>query len=171
MESAEQSLRQARLRVTRPRVAVLVAVQDNPHADVETITAAVRCRLDRVSVQAIYDILRVLTEAGLVRRIEPAGSPSRYEARVGDNHHHVVCRRCGAVADVECVVGARPCLKAVDDHGYLIDEAEVTYWGLCPACRSARSDLEPAQPARAPQPPPSAPSAGEPVPVHPEERA
>ncbi|HEU5143704.1 MAG TPA: Fur family transcriptional regulator [Dermatophilaceae bacterium] len=128
-------LREASLRVTRPRVAVLEQLERNPHADVETVAAAVRSELGKVSTQAIYDVLHALTVAGLVRRIEPAGSPTRYELRVGDNHHHLVCRSCGAIADVECAVGERPCLHASDDHGYLIDEAEVTYWGLCTACR------------------------------------
>jgi Fe2+ or Zn2+ uptake regulation protein len=131
---AEDMLREADLRVTRPRVAVLNAVREHPHADTESIIGAVRQDLGEVSIQAVYDVLRALTAARLVRRIEPAGSAARYEARVGDNHHHVVCRCCGAIADVDCAVGEMPCLVATDDHGYLIDEAEVTYWGLCPAC-------------------------------------
>jgi Fe2+ or Zn2+ uptake regulation protein len=131
---AEDMLREADLRVTRPRVAVLNAVHEHPHADTESIIGAVRQDLGEVSIQAVYDVLRALTAARLVRRIEPAGSAARYEARVGDNHHHVVCRCCGAIADVDCAVGEMPCLVATDDHGYLIDEAEVTYWGLCPAC-------------------------------------
>jgi Fur family ferric uptake transcriptional regulator len=127
-------LREADLRVTRPRIAVLNAVHEHPHADTESIIGAVRQDLGEVSIQAVYDVLRALTAARLVRRIEPAGSAARYESRVGDNHHHVVCRSCGAIADVDCAVGEMPCLVATDDHGYLIDEAEVTYWGLCPAC-------------------------------------
>jgi Fur family ferric uptake transcriptional regulator len=133
----ERSLRDAALRVTAPRKAVLAAVYDHPHADTETLLAATRTRLGSVSHQAVYDVLRALTDAGLVRRIQPAGSVARYEARVGDNHHHVVCRSCGAVSDVDCAVGAAPCLTASDDAGFTIDEAEVVYWGLCPACRAS----------------------------------
>ena len=135
----EQLLRDSALRVTRPRVAVLSAVHAHPHADTETIIGAVRAGLGRVSTQAIYDVLRALTSAGLIRRIEPAGSVARYESRVADNHHHVVCRSCGAMQDVDCAVGSAPCLTASDDHGYSIDEAEVTYWGLCPTCSTSHS--------------------------------
>jgi Fur family transcriptional regulator, stress-responsive regulator len=127
-------LRGAALRVTRPRLAVLTAVYAHPHADTDSLIRAVRRELPEVSHQAVYDVLRALTTVGLVRRIQPAGSVARYESRVGDNHHHVVCRSCGAVADVECAVGETPCLTASDDQGFAIDEAEVTYWGLCPAC-------------------------------------
>src|SRR6478672_7939641 len=130
----ERLLRSAALRVTRPRVAVLAAVHDHPHAETDFIIGVVRDDLGEVSHQAVYDVLRALTTAGLVRRIQPAGSVARYEARVGDNHHHVVCR---AIADVDCAVGETPCLTADDDHGYAIDEAEVVYWGWCPACRTA----------------------------------
>ena len=130
----EQLLRGVDLRVTRPRVAVLAAVYDHPHADTDTIIGAVRGEIGDVSTQAVYDVLRALSSAGLVRRIEPAGSVARYESRVGDNHHHVVCRSCGAISDVDCATGDTPCLTASDDHGYVIDEAEVTYWGLCPSC-------------------------------------
>lgn len=135
----EQLLRDSALRVTRPRVAVLSAVHEHPHADTETIIGAARAGLGRVSTQAIYDVLRALTSAGLIRRIEPAGSVARYESRVADNHHHVVCRSCGAMQDVDCAVGPAPCLTASDDHGYSIDEAEVTYWGLCPTCSTPHS--------------------------------
>jgi Fur family transcriptional regulator, stress-responsive regulator len=127
-------LRDAGLRVTRPRLAVLEAVRTHPHSDTETVISAVREDLGEVSVQAVYDVLKALTSAGLLRRIEPAGSLPRYEMRTGDNHHHVVCRTCGAIDDVDCAVGDTPCLDASDDHGYVIDEAEVTYWGLCPTC-------------------------------------
>jgi Fur family transcriptional regulator, stress-responsive regulator len=127
-------LREVALRVTGPRLAVLSAVHDHPHADTESITGVVRERLGAVSHQAVYDVLRALTTAGLLRRIEPPGSVARYEARVGDNHHHVVCRSCGAIADVDCAVGDAPCLTASDDHGFAIDEAEVIYRGLCPGC-------------------------------------
>ena len=130
----EQLLRDAALRVTRPRVAVLTALHDRPHADTDSIIAAVREDLGEVSHQAVYDVLRALTVAGLVRRIQPSGSVARYESRVADNHHHVVCRSCGAIADVDCAVGHTPCLTASDDHGFVIDEAEVTYWALCPEC-------------------------------------
>lgn len=133
----ERMLREAELRVTRPRLAVLTAVHQHPHADTDSIIAAVREHLATVSHQAVYDVLRALTTAGLVRRIEPAGSVARYEARVGDNHHHAVCRSCGAIADVDCAVGDTPCLTASDDQGFMIDEAEVVYWGLCPDCASA----------------------------------
>ncbi|GEP38369.1 transcriptional repressor [Nocardioides psychrotolerans] len=130
----ETALRGASLRVTRPRAAVLAAVYDHPHADTDSIIGAVRASLGEVSHQAVYDVLRALTAAGLVRRIQPSGSVARYESRVGDNHHHVVCRSCGAIADVDCAVASTPCLTASDDHGFAIDEAEVTYWGQCPAC-------------------------------------
>ena len=131
---AEPLLRGAALRVTRPRLAVLTAVHEHPHADTDTLVRAVRDRLGEVSTQAVYDVLKALTTARLVRRIEPAGSVPRYEARVGDNHHHVVCRSCGLIADVDCAVDRVPCLTASHDHGFVIDEAEVTYWGLCPTC-------------------------------------
>ena len=130
----EQLIRASDLRVTRPRVAVLTAVHEHPHADTETIIGEVRMQVGDVSHQAVYDVLKVLTGAGLVRRIQPSGSLSRYEARVGDNHHHVVCRTCGSIADVDCAHGSAPCLVASDNHGYAIDEAEVIYWGTCPAC-------------------------------------
>ena len=113
---------------------MLTAVHGHPHADTTSLVRIVRDELGDVSTQAVYDILRALTDAGLLRRIEPAGSVARYEARVGDNHHHVVCRSCGAIADVDCVAGEPPCLTASDDHGFAIDEAEVVFWGTCPAC-------------------------------------
>ncbi|MBN9101589.1 MAG: transcriptional repressor [Pseudonocardia sp.] len=127
-------LRGAALRVTRPRLAVLAAVHDRPHADTDSIIGAVRANLGDVSHQAVYDVLRALTTAGLVRRIQPSGSLARYESRVADNHHHVVCRSCGAIGDVDCAAGDTPCLTASNDHGFTIDEAEVVYWGLCPDC-------------------------------------
>jgi Fur family transcriptional regulator, stress-responsive regulator len=135
----EQMLRGAALRVTRPRVAVLSAVRSHPHADTESIIGAVRRDLPKVSHQAVYDSLRTLTAAGLVRHIQPSGSVARYESRVGDNHHHVVCRSCGVISDVDCAVGEAPCLTASDDSGFSIDEAEVVYWGLCPDCSTAGS--------------------------------
>ncbi len=130
----QQLLRTVALRVTRPRVAVLSAVHAHPHADTDSIIGAVRLGLPDVSRQAVYDSLHTLTGAGLVRRIQPSGSVARYESRTGDNHHHVVCRSCGAIADVDCAVGAAPCLTASDDGGFTVDEAEVVFWGLCPAC-------------------------------------
>jgi Fur family ferric uptake transcriptional regulator len=138
---AARLLRAATLRVTKPRIAVLTAVHAHPHADTDSVITAARASLGAVSHQAVYDVLRTLTDAGLVRRIQPAGSVARYEARVGDNHHHVVCRSCGAITDVDCAVGAAPCLTAGDDAGYVIDEAEVVYWGHCPACATASPDL------------------------------
>jgi len=141
-----RALRAAGLRVTATRVAALKALAAEPHATTETVIRLVRADLGTVSPQAVYNVLASLLEAGLVRRIEPAGSVPLYERRVADNHHHVVCRRCGAVADVDCAVGARPCLTPSETHGYLLDEAEVTYWGLCPACQSA------GQPERSPLP-------------------
>ena len=148
-EFAEQ-LRSADLRVTRPRLAVLEAVQAHPHADTETIFGAVRIGLPDVSRQAVYDVLAALTAANLVRRIQPSGSVARYESRVGDNHHHVVCRSCGAIADVDCAVGEAPCLTPADGSGlldgFLLDEAEVIYWGQCPQC--SISQLESPTPER-----------------------
>ncbi|HVX47693.1 MAG TPA: Fur family transcriptional regulator [Mycobacteriales bacterium] len=133
----EHMIRGAALRVTRPRVAVLAAVHDHPHADTDTIIGAVRADLGEVSHQAVYDVLRALTEASLLRRIQPSGLVARYESRVEDNHHHIVCRSCGAIADVDCAVGFTPCLTAADDHGFAIDEAEVIYWGYCADCTAA----------------------------------
>jgi Fe2+ or Zn2+ uptake regulation protein len=135
----EEELRSASLRVTQPRLAVLAALRDHPHVDTDTVIELVRSDRPHVSHQAIYDVLRALTGAGLVRRIQPAGATARYERRVGDNHHHVVCRSCGAIADVDCAVGHTPCLTASNDHGFVIDEAEVVYWGTCPECSEGSS--------------------------------
>lgn len=132
--AADTLLRVAGLRVTRPRVAVLSAVHRHPHADTDTIIAGAREELPGVSHQAVYDSLHTLTGAGLLRRIKPEGLAARYETRRGDNHHHVVCRSCGMIADVDCAIGEAPCLHASDDHGFVIDEAEVIYWGTCPSC-------------------------------------
>jgi Fe2+ or Zn2+ uptake regulation protein len=137
--TSAQQLRGAGLRVTAARVAVLETVRDGDHLGVEAVAAGVRDRVGHISLQAVYEALHALTAVGLVRRIEPAGSPARFEGRVGDNHHHIVCRSCGVVADVDCAVGEVPCLSASDDHGFVIDEAEVIYWGLCPDCSTARS--------------------------------
>ena len=136
-EEFERLLRAAALRVTRPRVAVLAALRDHPHADTESVIGLVRQELGPVSHQAVYDGLRVLTDSGLLRRFQPRGSVARYELQPGDNHHHVVCLVCGAIADVECAVGEAPCLTASDDAGFQIDEAEVIYWGRCPDCIAA----------------------------------
>ena len=133
----QQMLRGADLRVTRPRMAVLSAVHAHPHADTDSIIGAVRRDLPEVSHQTVYDSLHRLTAVGLVRRIQPSGSVARYESRVGDNHHHVVCRSCGVIADVDCAVGETPCLTASDDREFSIDEAEVIYWGLCSRCSPA----------------------------------
>lgn len=130
-----EQLRSVGLRVTAPRVAVLNMVARNPHSDADEVAAAVRTELGSVSTQAVYDVLKACVGAGLLRRIEPAGSPARFESRTGDNHHHIVCRMCGAVADVDCVVGAAPCLTPSDTAGFVVDEAEVTFWGLCENCR------------------------------------
>jgi Fe2+ or Zn2+ uptake regulation protein len=130
-------LRDAGLRVTRPRMAVLSAVHEHPHADTESLLGVVRRDTGGVSHQAVYDVLRALTDTGLVRRIQPTGSLARYEARTGDNHHHLVCRSCSGITDVDCAVGAAPCLTPGDDAGYAVDEAEVIYWGQCPQCRTA----------------------------------
>jgi Fur family ferric uptake transcriptional regulator len=137
--SIAEELRGAGLRVTAARVALLETVRGGDHLDAEAIAAGVRDRVGHVSLQAVYEALHALAAAGLIRRIEPAGSPTRYEGRVMDNHHHLVCRSCGAVADVDCATGEAPCLTASDDHGFSIDEAEVVYWGLCPDCSTARS--------------------------------
>ncbi|MDN5766119.1 MAG: transcriptional repressor [Humibacillus sp.] len=134
----EDLLRGAQLRVTRPRLAVLQHLRQSPHADADAISRGARAQLGTVSTQAVYDVLAALTDAGLVRRIEPAGSPARFELRVDDNHHHLVCRGCGDIVDVDCAAGERPCLHPVVDHGFEIDEAEVIYWGRCRAC-SART--------------------------------
>jgi len=135
----EAQLRAASLRVTRPRLAVLTVLRDHPHIDTDSVIALVRAQHPTISHQTVYDVLRAVTEAGLVRRIQPAGATARYESRVGDNHHHVVCRFCGAIADVACAVGHAPCLTASNDHGFVVDEAEVVYWGTCPACATDRT--------------------------------
>jgi len=136
---AATRLRTANLRVTAPRLAVLAALPPGRHLDVETVAATARERLGSLSTQAVYDILRALAAAGLVRRIQPAGGPARFETRTGDNHHHLVCRACGATADVDCAVGAAPCLQPSTTAGFAIDEAEVTFWGTCPDCQQHAS--------------------------------
>ncbi len=136
-ESERARLGAAGLRVTAPRVAVLRLLERHPHATAETVARAVRTDLGAVSTQAVYDVLNAFTEAGIVRRIQPAGSPARYELRIGDNHHHLVCRVCGRADDVDCAVGSAPCLEPSHTLGYRLDEAEVVYWGICPTCRQA----------------------------------
>jgi Fur family ferric uptake transcriptional regulator len=135
-QALQDLLRRHRLRVTRPRLAVLEVLAAGGHLEVDEIANRVRARLDSVSTQAVYDVLSALARVGLARRIEPAGSPARYEARTGDNHHHVVCRGCGAIADVDCVVGQAPCLEPSSPAGFVIDEAEVTFWGVCADCQA-----------------------------------
>lgn len=139
MEYAGQLLRQAKMRVTGPRIAVLGAVQAHPHSDTDSIFESVRAVLPGVSRQAVYDVLRALTVRGLVRRIQPSGLVARYESRVGDNHHHLVCRSCGAIADIDCVVGERPCLSAPHDNRFHVEEAEVIFWGLCADCSTSHT--------------------------------
>lgn len=138
MADPADQLRATGLRVTGPRLAVLAVLDDGGHHDVDEITDRVRKRLGSVSTQAVYDVLSALTLAGLARRIAPAGSRALFEARVGDNHHHVVCRGCGATADVDCAVGEPPCLDPSQTHGFVLDEAEVTFWGRCPRCQNKR---------------------------------
>ena len=141
-EAPTELLRAAGLRVTAPRVAVLEALAEHPHASADLVVHAVRSELGAVSTQAIYDVLRACCDAGIVRRIEPAGAPALHELRVGDNHHHMVCRQCGVVHDVDCAVGDAPCLEPSDDHGFRLDEAEVVYWGVCPQCTAANEQQE-----------------------------
>jgi Fe2+ or Zn2+ uptake regulation protein len=145
-ETPEEMLRRRGIHVTAPRLAVLRAVSDLPHSTTDEIHAAVRADLGTVSRQAVYDTLATLTDHGLFRRIQPAGSVARYESRVGDNHHHLVCRACGRMVDVDCAVGDTPCLTASEDAGYEIDEAEVVYWGRCPACLASPDPSRPAHP-------------------------
>lgn len=137
----EELLRGANLRVTRPRVAVLHALHDSPHADTGTVIEQVRGRHTSVSHQAVYDCLNALTEAGLVRRLQPTGSVARYEILRGDNHHHAVCRVCGSITDIACATGKAPCLHAKDPNGFAVDEAEVIYWGLCATCQETPQDV------------------------------
>ncbi|WP_328921605.1 Fur family transcriptional regulator [Streptomyces griseoaurantiacus] len=144
-ETTAEELRGVGLRVTAARVALLDAVREGDHLGVEALATGVRARVGHISLQAVYEALHALTAAGLVRRLEPPGSPALFEGRVGDNHHHLVCRSCGVVADVDCAVGHAPCLTASDDHGFAVDEAEVLYWGLCPRCSTARTAHSSAQ--------------------------
>jgi Fur family ferric uptake transcriptional regulator len=139
-------LRQRGLQVTAQRLAVLRAVGSQPHITAERVAEAVRTEIGAISLQSVYDALGILVTEGLVSRIQPAGSPARFEARVGDNHHHLICRVCGRVVDVDCAVGSAPCLTAADDQGYEIDEAEVAYWGRCPDCAARARASAPAEP-------------------------
>jgi Fur family ferric uptake transcriptional regulator len=132
-------LRAHGLQVTAQRLAVLRAVARRPHGTTDEVALGVRKEIGSISRQAVYDALRLLTESGLIRRVQPAGSPARYDPRVGDNHHHLICRTCGTTVDVDCAIGAAPCLTAADDSGFAVDEAEVIYWGTCPACRARPS--------------------------------
>jgi Fur family ferric uptake transcriptional regulator len=140
VSTGEELLRTHGLRVTRPRLAVLEVLTRGGHLEVEDITRQVLDRLDSVSTQGIYDVLGALSRAGLARRIEPAGSPALFEARVGDNHHHIMCRSCGRIQDIDCALGERPCLDPGTEHGFEVDEAEVTFWGLCPGCQTRRHE-------------------------------
>jgi Fur family transcriptional regulator, stress-responsive regulator len=141
VEPLRHRLQGAGLRITAPRLAVLGWLAEHPHATADQVAEAVRGSLGSVSTQAVYDVLNAFTRADLVRRIEPAGHPARFETRIGDNHHHLVCRMCGRTEDVDCVVGAAPCLTPDDAAGYAVDEAEVVFWGLCPECRAAGAQL------------------------------
>lgn len=140
--AALRALRQAGLRVTMPRRAMLSWLAGHPHATVQDIGLGVREQVGAVSTQAVYDMLDACTAAGLLRRIEPAGHPARFECRVSDNHHHLVCRRCGRTEDVDCVVGVQPCLTPIEDAGFSVDEAEVVFWGRCPTCRAGESSVD-----------------------------
>jgi len=145
MSDAEQRLRERGVQVTAQRLALMRAVRARPHATADVLAEEVRSALGTISRQAVYGSLGVLVDNGLVRRIQPAGSPARYEARVGDNHHHLICRTCALVFDIDCAVGEVPCLTADDDHGFAIDEAEVIYWGHCPTCRAAATPHTPTE--------------------------
>ncbi|MBP2475303.1 Fur family ferric uptake transcriptional regulator [Crossiella equi] len=140
---ARDQLRSVGLRITQPRIAVLEWLAHHPHSTADAVAAAARARLGTVSTQAVYDVLSACTAAGLLRRIEPAGHPARFETRTGDNHHHLVCRACGRTTDVDCVRGERPCLAPSDAAGYAVDEAEVVFWGLCPDCRPHHEESSP----------------------------
>jgi len=139
----DQLLRHHGVHVTAQRLSIMRALSARPHATADDLTDDVRAVLGTISRQAVYDSLGVLVDKGIIRRIQPSGSPARYEDRVGDNHHHLICRRCALMCDVDCAVGEVPCLIASDDHGFTIDEAEVIYWGLCPSCASCPSDTTP----------------------------
>lgn len=134
-------LRKQGLQVTAQRLAILRAVSSRPHGTADAIAEDVRADIGAISRQAVYDALGMLAQKGLIRRIQPAGSPARYESRIGDNHHHLICRKCGKTVDVDCAIGETPCLTAVEDSGFLIDEAEVVYWGTCPECREDTSKV------------------------------
>jgi len=149
-EAVAELLRQHGVQVTAQRVAIMGALSARPHATADELTEDVRSVIGSISRQAVYDSLGVLVDKDLVRRIQPAGSAARFEDRVGDNHHHLICRTCGRTIDVDCAVGEVPCLTADDDHGFTIDEAEVVYWGVCPSCRKAAGQAAP--PTHSPSP-------------------
>lgn len=155
-------LRRVSLRVTRPRLGVLTVLEECPHADTDAIIDRVRSRFGYVSHQAVYDVLRALTEVGLVRRIQPRGLSARYETRVGDNHHHLVCSSCGAITDIDCTAGAAPCLNPIDKHGYLIGEAEILFWGCCPRCAGTDAKFSPTREGSASGDTAQAPVVGDP---------
>ena len=138
-------LRQRGIQVTAQRLAVLRAVSGQPHITADAVAEAVRAEIGAISLQSVYDALSILVSEGLIRRIQPAGSPARFEDRVGDNHHHLICRICGRVVDIDCAVGSAPCLTAADDNGYEIDEAEVAFWGRCPDCASRERTSSPSE--------------------------
>ena len=140
-----EQLRERGIQVTAQRLAVFRAVSGHPHITADTVAEAVRTEIGAISLQSVYDALGILVSEGLIRRIQPAGSPARYEDRVGDNHHHLICRTCGRVVDVDCTVGSAPCLTAADDQGFEIDEAEVAYWGRCPECAAQARNTSPTQ--------------------------
>ena len=144
-DEAADLLRRHGVQVTAQRLAVVAAVSDRPHATADDVARAVRAEIGVISRQAVYDALAILADKGLIRRIQPAGSPARYEDRTGDNHHHLICRSCGRTVDIDCAVGAAPCLTPADDAGYEIDEAEVIYWGRCPECRARTPIRSPAE--------------------------
>lgn len=145
-------LRRHGLQVTAQRLAVLAAVSHGPHGTADDVAKAVRAEIGVISRQAVYDALAILVDKGLIRRIQPAGSPARYEDRAGDNHHHLICRECGRMVDIDCAVGAAPCLTPADDAGYEIDEAEVVYWGRCPGCLARDAGRSGIESGAAPEP-------------------
>jgi Fe2+ or Zn2+ uptake regulation protein len=151
-DDAADLLRRHGLQVTAQRLAVLAAVSARPHATADDVATAVRAEIGVISRQAVYDALAVLADKGLIRRIQPAGSPARYEDRTGDNHHHLICRACGRMVDVDCAVGVAPCLTPADASGYEIDEAEVIYWGRCPECLAQTPDRSEAEGETVPVP-------------------
>ena len=173
-------LRERGIQVTAQRLAVLRAVAGQPHIPADAVAEVVRTEIGAISLQSVYDTLGLLVSEGLIRRIQPSGSPARFESRVGDNHHHLICRTCGRVVDVDCAIGAAPCLTPIDDRGYEIDEAEVAYWGRCPDCLEQSGSASPGDPPRArpgqrrnprPKPPTNPPTDGKSMPRNNNRRA